>query len=109
MRGNSNHGFMSGSRFITEAVLKDYAIYDLGSFPAIKKRAGKSVLGEIYEVPDEDIGAIRRLEGEGWLYEERSVTCETNDKEVQCQAYVYLLPVKEAQRADGTKLWKYQA
>ena len=109
MRGNVNHSFMLGSELLQEAVLKDYAIYDLGCFPAIKVENDSTVRGGLYRVPDDEIAAIRMLECEGRMYKETEAGCVVNGKDVKCQAYVYQLPVKEAQRADGTKLWKYQA
>lgn len=80
----------------------------LAASPQSKLKAVRQV-GGLYRVPDDEIDAIRILEREGRLYKETEAECVVNDKDVRCTAYVYLLPVKETQRADGTKLWRQQA
>lgn len=106
MRGNCNHHYMDGSEFVCEATLSDYAIYELGWYPGIKRKEGGIVRGEIYKVLESNIAAIRRLEGEGTLYKEIAVSCQSEGKEVNCVAYVYLPEVSEEQRIDGNKPWK---
>lgn len=106
MQGNRNHGFMAGSEFLCEAKLRDYAIYDLGWFPAIKAEQGAIVTGEIYRVPEEEMAPIRMLECEGRLYKETPVCCEVEGEPVLCLAYVYLPEVSEEQRINGSQLWR---
>ena len=49
MKNRWNHGFMENAEFIGEAVLRDYALYHLITYPAIKPEAGAKVKGELYE------------------------------------------------------------
>lgn len=45
MKNRWNHGFMENAEFIGEAVLRDYALYHLITYPAIKPEAGAKVKG----------------------------------------------------------------
>lgn len=69
MKGNRNHdAFLKESTFLGEAVLRDYVLYHLGSYPGIKEEKDSSVKGEVYEVSPETLKRIHLLEGEGELY-----------------------------------------
>lgn len=75
MKGNRNHeAYLSGSRYLGEANLRDFALYHLGSYPGIKEEKDGTVLGEVYEVTRETLQRIHHLEGEGHLYSYREVS-----------------------------------
>ena len=43
----------SEEAIISYAILRDFELIDLGSFPGIRPHVGGSVVGELYEVDDE--------------------------------------------------------
>lgn len=98
MKGNSNHErYLAKSKFIGNAKMKDYALYDLGSYPGIVKREGCTVKGEVYEIDDKTKTLIDKLEGEGSLYfaEQVEVLME-NDEKFSALVYVYGHDVNES-------------
>jgi gamma-glutamylcyclotransferase (GGCT)/AIG2-like uncharacterized protein YtfP len=69
MKGQRNHkAYLSHSKFITKGVVVGYTMYDLGSFPGIKKSKKGVVEGEVYKVDQVTLKALDHLEGEGTLY-----------------------------------------
>lgn len=81
---------LSGSKFISKAILKDYGMYDLGSFPGIVTEKGEWVEGELYLIRDSDFAGLDRYEGEGSLYQRDIVTVESSSGPLQAWAYIYL-------------------
>jgi len=63
-RGYWNNRYLSTSTFIDEHILFDYALVDLGGIPGlIETDHPDGVKGEVWEVPDDAIPALDRLEG----------------------------------------------
>jgi gamma-glutamylcyclotransferase (GGCT)/AIG2-like uncharacterized protein YtfP len=91
MQQRSNHGYyLASSQFLGQGTLKDYGLYDLGSYPGIKPFIGASVIGELYEVNQETKESLDRLEGEGSLYIATTVTIWQGGTQVQdVLVYVY--------------------
>ena len=83
MKGEGNHHFLEDSKLLGASSVEGYDMYNVGWFPAIV-RGDSRILGELYEVSQEDMPSIDALEGEGSLYRRR---CEiTKDNEI---AYLY--------------------
>ena len=83
-KGYHNHEVLteeSGGKFIGTTNVKDYALADLGSFPAAFPMAGSTIIGEVYEV--EDLDSIDHLEGYPSFY--NRIEVET----VYGQAWLY--------------------
>ena len=73
MSGQSAHENLNESTYRGKYVLKDYAMFDLGSFPAIKSKTGETVIGEVYVISKDLIPDLDRYEGEGSLYSRQQV------------------------------------
>ena len=68
MNGESNHHFLENSKCLGKAAIEGYDMYNVGGFyPAIIPGNAR-IIGELYEVPNEDMPSIDILEGEGSLY-----------------------------------------
>lgn len=106
MKGNSNHFFMNRSRYIGEAYINDFAIYDLGNYPAIKPFVGNKIKGELYSVPTEDFERIRQLEGDGFLYSSQLVNAKYNFKTIKSYTFVYLCHVDKNDEISGDSRWR---
>ncbi|GHV35932.1 hypothetical protein FACS1894187_09690 [Synergistales bacterium] len=98
MCGRSNYKYyLQDSKFVGNAVLSGYSLYDLGSFPGIKENPGDTVKGEIFEISAETLQKLNELEGEGSLYSLKSGKIEFGEKvEAIANFYVYLHDVAES-------------
>lgn len=67
MNGEYNHYYLQNSTCLGFATIQGYDMYDLGSYPAIVP-GGNPIIGELYQVPVEDMSVIDMLEGEGHIY-----------------------------------------
>ena len=92
MKGESNHGFLDSSSFIFKGIIEGYDMYDVGWYPAIVKGDGM-VIGELYQVPREDMPSIDMLEGEGDLYKKKCEIVKMKDEKALAFVYVYLYDV----------------
>lgn len=90
MRGGPAEDHLSDCTFIGKAILKDYAMYNLGWFPGIVSKKGEWVEGELYIIPDGDFSDLDRYEGEGNLYRRERVTVESSSGPQEAWTYVYL-------------------
>ena len=97
-RGGSNHGYMHGQRFITEAsTAPKYRLYDLGGYPGLvtAEADGLSITGEIWEVDAEGLILLDDLENiEGGEYAREVMPMLPPHDGLQVEGYRYLLTVK---------------
>jgi len=89
MSGQRAHSLLGDAKLIGKYRLVDYAMYDMGAYPAIYPCAGESVVGEVYEISTEKLPDMDRYEGEGSLYFRRSVVVSNALNSVKVYAYVY--------------------
>jgi gamma-glutamylcyclotransferase (GGCT)/AIG2-like uncharacterized protein YtfP len=87
-KGYYNHHILKDSTFIGEAKLYNSDMYDLGSFPAIK-RGSSIIMGEVYEVSTKTLKELDFLESNGFLYQRTLCEVELVDKSYY-QVYVYI-------------------
>ena len=80
---------MSSAIWGGNCCLNDYAMYNLGSFPGIKKKASECVLGELWFVDDDTLSSLDRYEREGSMYHRRTVTVTSAFGPLKADAYVY--------------------
>lgn len=73
------------SRFLCADELEGYAMYHLGQYPGIQEDPSEKIKGELYEVTDEILKELDRIEGEGFLYKRVTVSLQSSH-----QAYVYV-------------------
>ena len=90
MRGGYAEGHLSDCTYIGKAILKDYAMYDLGNFPGIVSKNSEWVEGELYIIHGNAFDRMDRYEGEGTLYRREIVTVESSSGLRQAWAYIYL-------------------
>ena len=89
MKNQRANRMLEGSQYCGKFMLKNYAMYDLGAFPGIKEKHGENVVGEVYTVDRSLIEELDQYEGEGSLYDRKTITA-INDKElISAYAYVY--------------------
>jgi len=70
-RGFRLHYILADQRFVGDAITAPgFRLYDVGAFPAmVADPDGIAVQGELYEVDDDCLAELDRVEGEGRLYE----------------------------------------
>ena len=86
----ANKKFLANSAFGGNFLLKNFAIYDLGSYPAIKPERNKTTYGEVWFVDDTTLHTLDSYENEGYLYKRENVTVESSHGDLDCQAYVFI-------------------
>lgn len=89
MKGESANRLLANGEYAGRYLLKDYAMYDLGSFPGIKRCKGESVLGELYFVNSNAIAEMDKYEGDGHLYDRVPVKVWQEDRPFPAEVYVY--------------------
>ena len=90
MRGRSNYKYyLEHSIFLGSGSIHGYALYDLGFYPGIIADENECTKGEVFEVDNETMSRLDRLEGEGDLYLKRLVKVEM-DNGLAHDAYVYV-------------------
>ena len=98
MKGQRANHMLQDCEFAGHFQLKDYAMYNLGSFPSIKPCTGESVLGEVYFVNDEVLAQMDRYESEGSLYNRTPVSVHIGKRTFSVEAYVYNGDISEYQK-----------
>lgn len=90
MKNQSNHDdYLADSHYVGAATLSGYEIYDLGCYPGIVEGTGK-VYGEVYDINENTLKAMDRLEGEGSLYIRKSVKVTLADGNyIDAWCYIY--------------------
>ena len=102
MRSEANNRYLEDSTFIGAGILEGYEMYDVGWYPAIVAGDGIAI-GELYQVPIEDIPSIDRLEGEGTLYAKKCERVTINGETTFAYVYVYLGDVSSLKRISSWK------
>lgn len=96
-RGGCNQGFLSGQRFISEAVTRPvYRMYDAGGYPGLvfDEVRGRRIRGEVWEVDAECLARLDVLEDvEGGEYAREPMALEPPFDGGHVQGYRWLLPV----------------
>ena len=94
MKGERAHHMVEGFRFDGRWLLRDYAMYHLGSYPGIVPQKGETVMGEVYWVDREALARMDEYEDEGSLYHRRTVNVEQGGARLDVQIYVYARSVE---------------
>lgn len=77
-RGFYNHRVMGDAKFLGECITRGFVMRDLGSFPCVTK-GDSTVLGELYELTDEQFQYCDRLEGYPSFYNREQVTAHMTE------------------------------
>lgn len=70
-RGYGNHHILEGSTYLGNYELEGSTLIDLGAYPGLipaEDDVHDVVLGELYEIDDDLLPRLDRLEGVPWLY-----------------------------------------
>lgn len=94
-RGELRAGVMEGGgEFLGPAVASGFALYDLGSFPAmVATDEAAAVHGELWQVTPGTLEQLDRIEGHPSFYCRVEINVETRDG--RRLAWAYLLPARE--------------
>lgn len=90
MKGHGNHILLENDKFLGNAVLKDYGLYNVSSFPGIIKQDGAAVKGEVYSISESTLKRLDTLESEGSLYIRNLVPVTLESANQIINAYVYV-------------------
>jgi gamma-glutamylcyclotransferase (GGCT)/AIG2-like uncharacterized protein YtfP len=90
-RGYGNHRVMEAAEgeFLQKDTIKGYEIYNTGCFPAVVEGEGV-VQGEVFEVPEEGMYFLDRLEGVPRLYDRHTTHTEGG---LEVVTYLWQSPV----------------
>lgn len=90
MRGEGNHDYLNNSTCLSKATAEGYDMYDVGWYPAIIP-GDNLIIGELYQVPKDDMASIDMLEGEGHLYFKKcEIVTDSEGKTTFAFIYLYL-------------------
>lgn len=98
MKSESNHEFLKNSKLLGKATIEGYDMYDVGWYPAIT--AGENlIIGELYQVPLNDMSSIDMLEGEGSLYAKKcEIVIDCDGNKSIAFVYVFLRDVSDLKK-----------
>ena len=100
MNGEDNHHFLENSTCLGKAAIEGYDMYNVGGFyPAIIPGNAR-IIGELYEVHENDMASIDMLEGEGSLYIRKCEITTGNE-----MAYIYEY-ARDTEGLDKIDSWK---
>ena len=91
LKDERNHYLLENSEYIGSGYIKDYYMFNLGTYPGIQKGNGK-VLGEVYKVNKTTEDLLDQLEEVGYLYDKvlEKIILDNNE-EISAYVYVYIL------------------
>ena len=89
MRGERASHMLDAYEYCGEFCLKDYAMYNVSTYPGIKSQKGECVVGEVYLVDDAGIQRMDEYEEEGSLYIRELVNVENANENMEAFVYVY--------------------
>ena len=83
--GNYKYHLGNANRLRDCETLPQYSLFSLGSFPGVIRGGKTSIQLEMYEVTEEELSSLDRLEGHPRFYEREVITTSEGD------AWIYLL------------------
>lgn len=106
MKGQSRCSVLDTSKYLFDAVLDDYVLYDVGSFPGAVAYLGFRVYGEVYEIDDSLRPLLDQIEGEGYLYKYKEVSVKDfNNNKYNVGFYEYLGDTSSLVLRDSDSKW----
>jgi gamma-glutamylaminecyclotransferase len=90
MRGMGNHRVIARARFVRTAhTAASFTLRDLGAFPGMVGGGTTRIHGELYEVDDETLASLDRLEGHPRFYRRQGIVLSDGTP-----VSAYLLPAE---------------
>jgi gamma-glutamylaminecyclotransferase len=92
-KGYGNHRLLKDSTFLGNALtFEKFTLYD-GGFPYLGRYGASQIIGEVYEVDDDTLSDLDRLEGVGHNFYDRWSTvakleAPNDDNPISCYIYV---------------------
>ena len=80
---------MGDASLVGNAKLHDYALIDLGAFPAMIPSKGSHVTGEVWNIEADYIEVLDRFEGSTYIRQRLPVNVSQRKKPLYCSAYVF--------------------
>jgi len=89
-QGFPAHSFLEGVEFLGIAILDEYALYPICSWPGIKSRKGHIVIGEVFRIPLGFLEALDSYEGYPDLFDRKEIQVEVVEGgKLTCYVYTY--------------------
>jgi gamma-glutamylcyclotransferase (GGCT)/AIG2-like uncharacterized protein YtfP len=74
LRGEGNHRLLSRARFVGPAMtMPAYRMHSLGGFPGVVAGGSQSIVGEVFEVNEDQLAALDQLEDHPSLYRRQPI------------------------------------
>ncbi|WP_088102111.1 gamma-glutamylcyclotransferase [Halalkalibacter urbisdiaboli] len=111
-KGAGNHDFLKNARLLAEQCWINGELYDTGDgYPVLKQSIAGKVYGEVYQVNDQELELIDRLEdyvveGEDNLYERIEQTVHTDKGSIRAFVYVAGKQLESCQQLIRNGDWK---
>ena len=106
LKGERNHHLINDDDFVSEGMIKNYKMFNLGTYPGIESGDG-IVLGELYLVDDNTLKMLDDLEEAGFLYLRKTTMVYTSETKLEAYVYVYNQEVNNPKYlGDGVYSWK---
>lgn len=81
LRGEGNHRLLSNARRVGVArTTPSYRMHSLGGFPGVVAGGEQAILGEVYEVDEQTLDALDRLEGHPSFYARTVIALEGGER-----------------------------
>jgi len=88
-RGEKRHFILRGCRFLGEATVKGFVLYDLTDYPGMVP-GDMEVKGEVYEIPEELLKTLDVVEGTPDLYSRETIeVCLESGRKLRVLTYIY--------------------
>lgn len=101
MKNCYNHEqYLKGQKYLGQAVLPGYALYNLGDYPGVISDKKEKVLGELYEIDQQILKCLDVLEGNDCLYIRHSVEVIIDDIKIGAEVYVWNGKVRKENKID---------
>ena len=87
-KGFGNHDLLKSSKFLGEAYIRAQ-LYSLGGLPVAIEKSSSFVFGEVYEVTDDILDLLDRLEGHPNFYTRKEIDACTLFESMKVQCYLF--------------------
>lgn len=89
--GKGNAVLLRGADFVGRGMtIKPYTMFDTGGFPVVfQEQPNANVQGEVYDVSDEILARLDRLEGHPDFFERREIEVDIGDTGVYHTCWMY--------------------
>ena len=89
MSGRSAAHMLEGKVCRGTYLLREHAMYDLGWYPGVVRQNGEAVVGEVYEIEEDDFNRLDEYEDNGNLYCRRKLQVERAQEKTTAWVYIY--------------------